>query len=210
MSQKSITKTLTRAGIVVSFGATAFAVAQPAIASAADWDAVAQCESGGNWSTSTGNGFSGGLQFTPQTWKAYGGSGDASSASRSEQIQVANKVLAAQGPGAWPNCFKGGTTSGSSEQQSSTQQDSSAQQDSYSQQSQQTQTDEQQQAPVQQTQQQVQQPVQQASGGDYTVQSGDTLSSIASKYGTTAGHLASVNGLSNPDVLSVGQELATA
>ncbi|MFC5663761.1 transglycosylase family protein [Kitasatospora misakiensis] len=71
------------------------------------WDAVAQCESGGNWSISTGNGFSGGLQFSPSTWKAYGGAAyapQAHQASRPQQIAVAEKVLAAQGPGAWPVC----------------------------------------------------------------------------------------------------------
>ena len=54
-----------------------------------DWDKLAQCESSGNWSTDTGNGFSGGLQFTPSTWKAFGGSGNAEDASREEQIQGA-------------------------------------------------------------------------------------------------------------------------
>ncbi len=71
------------------------------------WDAVARCESGGNWSISTGNGFYGGLQFTPSTWKAYGGAAyapQAHQASRAEQIAVAEKVLASQGPGAWPVC----------------------------------------------------------------------------------------------------------
>ncbi|MCP2280522.1 Transglycosylase-like domain-containing protein [Nocardia amikacinitolerans] len=75
-----------------------------ATASANNWDAVAQCESGGNWSTDTGNGFSGGLQFTDSTWAANGGSGDPSNASREEQIRVAENVLATQGPGAWPVC----------------------------------------------------------------------------------------------------------
>ena len=69
-----------------------------------NWDAVAQCESGGNWSINTGNGFSGGLQFTQSTWNAYGGSGQAHHASKSEQIRVAENVLAGQGPGAWPVC----------------------------------------------------------------------------------------------------------
>lgn len=68
------------------------------------WDALAQCESGGNWSINTGNGFSGGLQFLPSTWAAYGGTGDPSSASREEQIAVAERVLAGQGWGAWPAC----------------------------------------------------------------------------------------------------------
>ncbi|GAA4473971.1 hypothetical protein GCM10023094_08730 [Rhodococcus olei] len=71
-----------------------------------NWDAVAQCESSGNWSTNTGNGFYGGLQFTQSTWNAYGGSGSASHASKAEQIRVAENVLAGQGAGAWPVCGK--------------------------------------------------------------------------------------------------------
>ncbi|MER7707021.1 transglycosylase family protein [Kitasatospora sp. NPDC097605] len=73
------------------------------------WDAVAQCESGGNWSINTGNGFYGGLQFTSSTWKAYGGTAyapQANQASKAQQISVAEKVLASQGPGAWPVCSK--------------------------------------------------------------------------------------------------------
>ncbi|MBW0105113.1 transglycosylase family protein [Pseudonocardia sp. KRD291] len=68
------------------------------------WDKLAECESGGDWSINTGNGFSGGLQFTPSTWKAFGGEGSPTNASRSEQIQVAEKVLDEQGWGAWPAC----------------------------------------------------------------------------------------------------------
>ena len=68
------------------------------------WDRLAQCESGGNWSINTGNGYSGGLQFAPGTWRANGGSGSAHNASRSEQIAVAKRVLASQGWGAWPAC----------------------------------------------------------------------------------------------------------
>ena len=75
-------------------------------ASGSTWDRVAACESGGNWSISTGNGFSGGLQFTPSTWRAYGGQGNAKNASRAQQIAVAERVLAGQGPGAWPVCSK--------------------------------------------------------------------------------------------------------
>ena len=69
-----------------------------------NWDAVAQCESGGNWPADTGNGFYGGLQFKPSTWAANGGIGDPAMASREQQIAVANRVLATQGPGAWPKC----------------------------------------------------------------------------------------------------------
>jgi resuscitation-promoting factor RpfA len=68
------------------------------------WDRLAQCESGGNWSADTGNGFSGGLQFTPTTWRAYGGRGAAHTATRAEQITVAERVFADQGWHAWPAC----------------------------------------------------------------------------------------------------------
>ncbi|GJF32722.1 transglycosylase [Kitasatospora sp. NE20-6] len=85
-------------------------------ASASTWDAVARCESGGNWSINTGNGFYGGLQFTAGTWRAYGGTAyapQANRASRAQQIAVAEKVLASQGPGAWPVCSrKAGLTRG--------------------------------------------------------------------------------------------------
>src|SRR5882757_3062042 len=67
-----------------------------------NWDAVAQCESGGNWSANTGNGFSGGLQFKQATWSSNGGFGSPVNASREEQIRVAENVLASQGPKAWP------------------------------------------------------------------------------------------------------------
>jgi hypothetical protein len=70
------------------------------------WDKVAQCESGGNWATSTGNGFHGGLQFTTSTWRSFGGSGVPHRASRTEQIAVAERVLAAQGWKAWPACSR--------------------------------------------------------------------------------------------------------
>ena len=73
-----------------------------------NWDAIAQCESGGNWGINTGNGFSGGLQFTASTWRANGGSGSAQGASREEQIRVAENVLHSQGIGAWPVCGRRG------------------------------------------------------------------------------------------------------
>jgi resuscitation-promoting factor RpfE len=73
-----------------------------------NWDAIAACESGGNWGISTGNGYSGGLQFTPSTWRANGGSGSANGASRDEQIRVAENVLHSQGIGAWPVCGRRG------------------------------------------------------------------------------------------------------
>lgn len=68
------------------------------------WDRLAECESGGNWSINTGNGFYGGLQFTLSTWRAYGGTGMPHEATREEQIAVAERVQDAQGWGAWPGC----------------------------------------------------------------------------------------------------------
>ena len=85
--------------------------AAPASSGGANWSAIAACESGGNWSANTGNGFYGGLQFTEQTWLAYGGGQYASSAnlaSEAQQIAVAERVLAGQGIGAWPVCGAGG------------------------------------------------------------------------------------------------------
>jgi uncharacterized protein YabE (DUF348 family) len=76
----------------------------PSVASGSVWDRLAQCESGGNWSINTGNGFYGGLQFTPSTWRGYGGTGMPHQASREQQIAVAKKVQAGQGWGAWPAC----------------------------------------------------------------------------------------------------------
>ncbi|OZD00948.1 resuscitation-promoting factor [Rhodococcus sp. 06-235-1A] len=72
-----------------------------------DWDRLAQCEAGGNWGINTGNGFQGGLQFSPSTWNSHGGqqyAATANQASREEQIAVAEKVLDSQGWGAWPSC----------------------------------------------------------------------------------------------------------
>jgi len=80
-------------------------VAEPA--QRVNWDAVAQCESGGDWVTSTGNGYHGGLQFHPQTRAGHGGgefAPTAAQATREEQIIVAERVLDTQGIGAWPVC----------------------------------------------------------------------------------------------------------
>ena len=70
----------------------------------ATWDALAQCESGGNWSINTGNGFYGGLQFTQQSWNGVGMSGSPATASRAQQIEAGERLLAIQGWGAWPAC----------------------------------------------------------------------------------------------------------
>lgn len=87
-------------------GAVAATLSMPA-ANAVDgatWDALAQCESGGNWSINTGNGFYGGLQFTQQSWNGVGMSGSPATASRAQQIEAGERLLAIQGWGAWPAC----------------------------------------------------------------------------------------------------------
>lgn len=100
--------------LVVAAGVTGSAIAIPLLgatgASAADastWDRVAECESGGMWSADFGNGHYGGLQISQETWDDFGGTTyapTADQASRSQQIAVAEKILAAQGPSAWPTC----------------------------------------------------------------------------------------------------------
>ncbi|MEU6299922.1 transglycosylase family protein [Streptomyces erythrochromogenes] len=103
--------------IVTLAGVAGVAVAAPLMtagaasaATASEWDKVAQCESGGNWSINTGNGYYGGLQFSSSTWSSFGGKSyapQANQASKAQQIAVAEKVLKKQGKGAWPHCGKG-------------------------------------------------------------------------------------------------------
>ena len=102
----AVRRNVRRGAAALILGGTAVgAMALPANAApASTWDALAECESGGNWGTSTGNGFSGGLQFTPSTWAAFGGQGAPQDASREQQIAVAENVLDGQGWGAWPAC----------------------------------------------------------------------------------------------------------
>jgi len=88
----------------VALSASAANAAVPTTAPASTWDSLAQCESGGNWATNTGNGYAGGLQFSASTWAAHGGTGSPANASRAQQIAVAEKVQASQGWGAWPAC----------------------------------------------------------------------------------------------------------
>ena len=112
-ARRTIRKTLqfvvlTGAFAVVAMGMSTLFAAGSAHADSMNWDAVAQCESGGNWHTATGNGYYGGLQFTMGTWRANGGSGSPHQASREEQIRVANHVLQTQGLGAWPACGRRG------------------------------------------------------------------------------------------------------
>ncbi|SEQ00621.1 transglycosylase family protein [Arthrobacter sp. OV608] len=185
------------------------ATAANAATSTSTWDALAQCESGGNWAINTGNGFSGGLQFTPSTWAAYGGSGSAADASREQQIAVAEQVQAAQGWGAWPSCaaqlgLSGGATG--VVQQSAPVQSVPVQAAPV------------QAAPVQAAPVQVAPATAPAakhvkavalSGETYTLQAGDTLSIVAGKLGINGGwqQLADANldTISDPNLVFEGQ-----
>lgn len=112
---KAITNSLELVVLTGAFAIAAMAMstamsAATAHADSMNWDAVAQCEAGGNWAANTGNGHYGGLQFKPATWSSNGGVGSPATASRQEQIRVAENVLVSQGPGAWPKCgSRGGT-----------------------------------------------------------------------------------------------------
>ena len=177
-----------RRGAVVLGGAAAVSLgvlAAPASAAASnDWDAVAQCESSGNWSIDTGNGYYGGLQFSAGTWAAFGGTEyapNAHLATKAQQIAVAERTLDVQGPGAWPTCGKA--------------LDPSAPEAGA--------------APAAPVLAAAPAPAA-AGGGTYTVQAGDTLGRIASVQGVAGGWqalFAANDQLSDPDRISVGQVL---
>ncbi|MFD0329166.1 transglycosylase family protein [Streptacidiphilus monticola] len=102
---KAVVATTSVAGAAIAVPLIGAGSAQAA--SVSTWDKVAQCESGGDWSINTGNGYYGGLQFSASTWRAYGGgayAATANHATKGQQIAIAEKVLASQGPGAWPVC----------------------------------------------------------------------------------------------------------
>ncbi|HEV7650816.1 MAG TPA: transglycosylase family protein [Actinophytocola sp.] len=180
--------------------ATAQAQASP------NWDAIAQCESGGNWGTSTGNGYYGGLQFSQGTWQANGGSGNPANASRGEQIRVAENVLQSQGIGAWPVCGSRGGSSGGGAHHSAPapqqpqQQQSSNESTSYE-------APQQQSAPAR--------PVLAKSNpkGDYVIKAGDSLSKIAKAHKVKGGWQAlfakNKQFIGDPNLILVGQKIAT-
>ena len=161
---------------------------------------------------------SGGLQFTPSTWRAFGGSGSPEGASRSQQIQVAERVKAAQGMNAWPTCSKktgqtdsspnsgsGSSDSGSSNSRSSGP-GSSHPGSSHSGNSDSGNSDS---GPSVRQAAASSAP---SSGGSYTVRAGDTLSSIAAARGTSWRALAQGNHdvLSDSNMIFPGQTLSMA
>ncbi|WP_306233933.1 transglycosylase family protein [Agrococcus beijingensis] len=218
-------KRIVRGGLVTSVGVGVFAAAMlvPTAANAADgatWDALAECESGGNWSINTGNGYYGGLQFSQSTWEAYGGSGNPAAASRAEQIRVAENTLAGQGWGAWPTCSARIGASGSASPSSTPVDAAPAQQAAPA--PQQAAPAAQQAAPAARQAPaapaaaaaepaQLQLPDVEPSDVTYTVVAGDTLFEIAEAQGVDSGWLGifAVNQetVEDPDLIEVGQEL---
>jgi nucleoid-associated protein YgaU len=192
------TRTVARVAIAgIAVGAPIAIAATPA--SATNWDAIAQCESGGNWSINTGNGYYGGLQFTQSTWRAYGGAGSAQNASREEQIAVAERVLQGQGIHAWPVCGGkgGGTTAAKSHapaKKATPKKSTTAA------------APKQAAAPVAGTNSD-------NPNGDYTVVAGDTLSKLATQFNVQGGYkkLQELNAqyIPNENLILVGQKIAT-
>lgn len=216
----------------VALGAAGAAIVAPvamaanaSAASVSTWDKVAECESSGNWSINSGNSFYGGLQFTQSTWEEYGGlqyAQRADLATKDQQIAVAEKVLAGQGPGAWPVCsVQAGLTSGgaAADVDTSTDTDAGASSGSSSDTSSDTSSDESSRelvgAPL--TEDNVastdvaNQPAEK--GTSYKVVSGDTLYGIAVTNHVAGGweklyeaNKGVVGG--NPDLIEVGQTLS--
>ena len=184
-------RTLLRGG-AVTLGAAAVGIgvlAAPASAAEHDWSGVAQCESGGNWSINTGNGYYGGLQFSSSTWLGYGGgqyAPRADLATPAQQVEIAEKVLDGQGVGAWPTCGK--RLTGGSTPLPATQAPAPA-------------------APAPAAAPAASTP---SSGDTYVVRRGDTLAKIAAAHGTTWRELHALNAdtVRNPNAIYVGQRLA--
>lgn len=231
MKNTKLTRNIGRVLVIGAIAGGGMAMAGTG-ANAADggtWDALAQCESGGNWAINTGNGFSGGLQFTPSTWAAFGGTGAPESASREQQIAVAERVQAGQGWGAWPSCAAQLGLSGGGGQAYAPAAVPAAPAPVAAQS---VEVAPVQQAPVQAPVEQApvqqapveQAPVQQApveqapaavqvalSGESYTIESGDTLSIIADKLGIEGGweslYQANVDTVIHPDLIFTGAVL---
>ncbi|MGW0575439.1 transglycosylase family protein [Streptomyces sp. NPDC002920] len=196
------TRVAALAGVTgVAIAAPLMAAGNASAATASEWDTVAQCESGGNWSINTGNGYYGGLQFSASTWAAYGGTAyaaQANQASKSQQIEIAEKVLAGQGKGAWPVCGVGlsgasynGSSSSSSNSGSSSSSSSSSSTESRSDEQAASRSTE---RPAATKSEKSSKTVTTPTGtkvkkgdGEYKVVKGDTLSSIAEKHDVKGG-----------------------
>ncbi|MEV5485487.1 MULTISPECIES: transglycosylase family protein [Streptomyces] len=179
-------------------------------ASVSTWDKVAQCESGGNWSINTGNGYYGGLQFSNSSWAAAGGTQyapRADLASKSQQIAAAEKLLAIQGPGAWSCAGAGNLTAGGPAANVDTS-GSSAQTKSAPQQDTKTEAKKAPAAPEQRASRSTERKS--MGHGNYTVKAGDTLAKIAKAHGTSWKSVYEANKSvigGNPNLILPGQKL---
>jgi transglycosylase family protein len=216
---------------VAAAGAIAMITPAANAADTATWDALAQCESGGNWNINTGNGFYGGVQFTQQSWNGVGMSGSPASASKAEQIEAAERLLAVQGWGAWPACS---AKLGLSGQANPTYTQPKSQAQPVAAQTAQVAQPQPKAPTAQKTTPAVQQPVASvpaapqpaqvtpvapvapagpavstAAGTSYTVKAGDTLALIAQRQGVPGGwegiYQANKGTISNPNLIFVGQ-----
>jgi LysM repeat protein len=203
--------TIGTAGAVLAAPLVMASTAQAA--SGSTWDRLAQCESGGNWQINTGNGYYGGLQFSPSTWRAFGGGEYASSAhraSRAEQIAIAERVLARQGWGAWPACSrKLGLTRADARERSDVSRSTSRSAIKTTKKKATTA-----QASVKRTTSKAskKKATSRAAYGYYVVRRGDTLSAIAHRKGVRGGwhalYQANKRGIGgNPNLIHVGQRL---
>ncbi|WP_415952559.1 transglycosylase family protein [Streptomyces sp. KLOTTS4A1] len=201
------------AGAVVA--APLMAAGTASAATASEWDQVAQCESGGNWSINTGNGYYGGLQFSASTWAGYGGTAyapTADQATKSQQIAIAEKVLAGQGKGAWPSCgvglsgaaYNGGAAEQPAQQQAPQQEATEAASAAPEQES----------APKPEAKKTVETPAGkkvEKGDGEYKVKTGDTLSKIAEAHDVEGGwqKLFELNDdiIDDADLIYPGQQL---
>ncbi|MBW5425307.1 LysM peptidoglycan-binding domain-containing protein [Streptomyces sp. BG9H] len=220
------TRVVTLAGVTgAAVAAPLMAAGSASAATASEWDAVAQCESGGNWSINTGNGYQGGLQFSPSTWAAYGGTkyaATADKASKAQQIEIAEKVLAGQGKGAWPSCgvglsgaaYNGGGAEQAPQQQAPKPQPKPQQTQQQAAPQQTQQAPKPQPAPQTESKKTVETPTGkkvEKGDGEYKVKTGDTLSKIAEAQDVKGGwqKVYKLNGdiIDNADVIYPGQQL---
>ncbi|MFD3575509.1 transglycosylase family protein [Streptomyces sp. NPDC058644] len=221
------TRVATLAGVTgVAVAAPLMAAGSASAATGSEWDAVAQCESGGNWSINTGNGYTGGLQFSSSTWAAYGGTKyapTADKASKAQQIEIGEKVLAGQGKGAWPSCgvglsaasYEGGGAQESAPQQ--TQEQPKSQPSAQTEQPQQAAPKAEApkaEAPKTESKKTVETPTGKTvkkGDGEYKVKKGDTLSKIAEAKDVKGGwhKVYKLNGdiIDNADMIYPGQQL---
>lgn len=207
-------KTMTKTAVLTGVAAVpVVGLSSPADAATTDtWEKLAQCESSGDWQINTGNGFYGGLQFTPSTWEGFGGTEYASRAdlaTKTQQIQVAERVLRVQGWGAWPACSaklglsdadKSGGGNHDREQAEDRPARSSDRTDSADSESESAKSPDERKA---------------APGSKYTIKVGDTLGEIAAEHNVEGGwkELWELNRSlvgSNPNLIFPGEKLRLA